>query len=277
DVAVLTLIASAHSQGLGDIDAIAREKAAIFGDLEGIAVGNYDDARVRMALARCRHPIGYGGDAAADYHFYHRRVLDERRTTLRIVGPRGEVATQIGLMGRAGAYACAAAIAVVESMLEMSVSEKNVERSMTGSEGRLLPRRAPSGLLVLDDSYNANPASCASSIDAAREIAAALGRRLILVLGEMRELGDESAEAHRELGRVAAASGAARLIAVGGDARLAVQTADMDARFVETSEQAAHAALSIVEPSDVVLVKGSRGVRTEIVVDALLHAQGAAP
>lgn len=273
DVAVLTLIASAHAQGLGGIDAIAREKTAIFDALEGIAVGNYDDARVRSALARCRHPVGYGGDAAADYHFYHRRVIDERHTTLRIIGARGEVAPQIGLLGRAGAYACAAAIAVVESMLEMSVSARDVERAMTGIEGRLLPRRAPSGLVVLDDSYNANPASCASSIDAAREIAAALGRRLILVLGEMRELGDESPDAHRELGRVAAASGAARLIAVGGDARLIASEAEgLEASFVETSEQAADVALRIVEPSDVVLVKGSRGVRTEVVVNALLGA-----
>ena len=78
---------------------------------------------------------------------------------------------------------------------------------------------------IIDESYNANPASCRASIAAARELATHLGRPLLLVLGEMRELGDGSAEAHRALGEHAAASGARLLIAGSGDARHASERA----------------------------------------------------
>src|SRR6185295_16203017 len=87
-----------------------------------------------------------------------------------------------------------------------------------GGAGRLVPRVFASGLAVIDDSYNANPASTISSIRAAAEIARASQRRLLLVLGEMRELGAESAPGHDDVGRAAAASGAAEVFAIAGDA-----------------------------------------------------------
>jgi UDP-N-acetylmuramoyl-tripeptide--D-alanyl-D-alanine ligase len=138
----------------------------------------------------------------------------------------------------------------------------------------------PSGLAVIDDSYNANPASSGASIRAASEIARATGRRLVLVLGEMRELGPESAAGHDEVGRAAAASGAAELVAVTGDARRIADRAregGLRAAFVETATEAAELVPGIVRPTDLVLVKGSRGVATEKVVHALAVSHEHAP
>jgi UDP-N-acetylmuramoyl-tripeptide--D-alanyl-D-alanine ligase len=274
DVGVLTLIAAAHAEGLGDIDAIAAEKGALFSEVQHVALGNVDDARVRAALSKSERWIGYGESTDADYRIVERRVVDERSARLSIERPSGGMLdAEIALVGRAGALACAAAVAAVEAVLGEPVSSQAVARSMRGLEGRLAVRRAATGPLILDDSYNANPASCASSIEAAREIASALGRRLTLVLGEMRELGPESALAHDELGAVAAASGAAWLLGVEGDARRTAERAasqGMNVRFAEDAEHAASVAVGWVEPDDVVLVKGSRGVRTELVVNALL-------
>jgi UDP-N-acetylmuramoyl-tripeptide--D-alanyl-D-alanine ligase len=135
----------------------------------------------------------------------------------------------------------------------------------------------PDGLVLIDDSYNSNPASCRASLEAAAEVAAHLGRELVLVLGEMRELGAVAESEHRAVGRHAATLGARSLIAVGGLAELVAreaQQAGLHARFVAEAGEGAKLALDEVRPGDVVLVKGSRGVRTERVAQALLAAHG---
>ena len=130
---------------------------------------------------------------------------------------------------------------------------------------------------MIDDSYNANPASSCSSIRAAAEIAVATGRRLILVLGEMRELGASSSEGHDAVGRVAAASGAAQVFAVtGAAARIAARVADAGgiASFIGRVEDAAALLILAVQSGDLVLVKGSRSIGTERLVRALAEAHG---
>jgi UDP-N-acetylmuramoyl-tripeptide--D-alanyl-D-alanine ligase len=277
DVALITLIAAAHAEGLGDLEAIAREKLSLLSALEGLAVGNADDARVAAALARCERRLTYGY-GEADYRIVARQVIDADRSRLRIACPAGELEADIALIGSAGALACAAAVAVVEALLDRQLDASTVTRALAAiaRDGRLHPRHSADGLVVLDDSYNANPASCRASIQAAREIAEALARRLILVLGEMRELGAVSAEAHDELGRLVAESGAALVIAVAGDARRTAEQASragMRAAFCEDAAEAAALAAREVAPDDVVLVKGSRGVRTEQVVTTLLQGE----
>jgi UDP-N-acetylmuramoyl-tripeptide--D-alanyl-D-alanine ligase len=146
--------------------------------------------------------------------------------------------------------------------------------------GRLCAVKAPSGAWVIDDSYNANPASGRSSIETASEIAADLERRLVLVLGEMRELGGESAREHDLLGLAAASSGAALVVAVAGDAQLVAERAreqGIEAHFAADAHAAAELALRHVRAGDVVLVKGSRGVRTELVVKVLMDADSDVP
>jgi UDP-N-acetylmuramoyl-tripeptide--D-alanyl-D-alanine ligase len=146
-----------------------------------------------------------------------------------------------------------------------------------GEPGRLTPLELADGTVVLDDSYNSNPASVKSSLATAREIARARSARLVLVIGEMRELGALAAEQHAEVGGWLAESGAALLVAVMGEAARFVEpakTAGLDAYFAENAEQGLELLLSRLQPKDVVLVKASRGVRAERLVRGLCDAKG---
>ena len=126
---------------------------------------------------------------------------------------------------------------------------------------------------MLDDTYNANPASVLASVRAAQELAAARRGGLVLVVGEMRELGAVSETEHARVGAELGDSGARALIAVGGDAIHYVEPAQaggIEAIFAEDAQSGLELAKSRVEPGDVVLVKASRGIRAERIVNGLL-------
>jgi len=282
EIGVVTLVAAAHTERVGSIEGVAEEKGALFRALPegGVAIGNGDDARVRAQMGRSpakrRHLYGRAIDA--DVRIAERAAvgLDRSRVRVERLG-RGEVEFVTPLVGEAGALASAAAIAVVELGLGGRVDKEMIEAAMAAADvgagaGRLVPRLLSNDVAVIDDSYNANPASMCSSIRAASEIARATGRRLVLVLGEMRELGALEGEGHDEVGRAAAASCAAVVVAVGGAARrIAERAAEGGApsSFSDGVEEAAERARAATAPGDLVLVKGSRSIGTEFIVRAL--------
>lgn len=286
DVAVLTLIGLEHTEGLGSIDAIEVEETALFRGLANTAtaIGNVDDERVRRNLesvASARR-IGYGFDARAEYRVLERSVTERfgSRLTIRRPGAR-DLSFETPLVGRAGAYAWAAALAVGETCVGCPVEPRELEDALaklgSGEPGRLTPLRLENGMIVLDDSYNANPASLTSSVSAAAEMARAAGRRLVLVLGEMRELGDDSPRLHREAGEQLLGCGAELVIGLAGDARWLVEpllTGGVSGAFAEDVESAQRLLSERARSSDVVLVKASRGVRAERIVEGLKAAAG---
>ena len=134
------------------------------------------------------------------------------------------------------------------------------------------------GVTVIDDSYNSSPAALARSLET---LAATPATRRVAVLGEMLELGDLALPLHAQCGRAAASAGVALLVTVGGAPARAMAAAavaaGMDAAGVahaETSDEAAALIEARLAPGDVVLVKGSRGVRTDVVVDHLAAVRG---
>jgi UDP-N-acetylmuramoyl-tripeptide--D-alanyl-D-alanine ligase len=188
------------------------------------------------------------------------------------------------LLGEAGALAVTASLAVAEWAIGRAAKVDELEAALlplaAQGDGRLSLVPLADGTMVIDDSYNANPASMQASLRAAADVAAREKRRLVVVLGEMRELGAVSSHEHDQLGQSVARSGAALVIGVGGDAERVTRAAagaGKSACFAKNAEEAAALALSHVLPGDVVLVKGSRGVATEKVVRALVAARGAAP
>jgi UDP-N-acetylmuramoyl-tripeptide--D-alanyl-D-alanine ligase len=145
--------------------------------------------------------------------------------------------------------------------------------------GRMFPRPRRDGGVVLDDAYNANPASTLASIEAAREIARAEGRGLVLVLGEMYELGDRAAALHDEVARAAAMARPRAVVAVKGLASRyheAAQRYGVTSELVDDAEAAVAAARRLVAPGDLVLVKASHGVGLARVADALADAAAVA-
>jgi UDP-N-acetylmuramyl pentapeptide synthase len=143
------------------------------------------------------------------------------------------------------------------------------------AKGRCVWRQAGS-LAILDDTYNANPASVDAAL--ATLAAGAAGRRRVVVLGDMLELGEVSEAAHREAGRRAVAAGAAELIGVGRHALAAVEAAReaglAESHHATTFEDTVVLLLKRLAPGDALLVKGSRGMRMERVVDALVARFG---
>lgn len=280
DAAVLTLIGIEHSEGLGNLDGIEVEEGAAFRLLPeaAIAVGNADDPRVRRQLgsAGAGRRVGYGFGEGLTVRAVAREVSESGQQRLTLEGRFGRIVLELPLLGEAGAYAALAAVAVLValSLPLPSAAALSAALGRAGEPGRLQAHRLGDGTIVLDDAYNANPASARSSLKAATEVAAGRRARLVLVIGEMRELGALAAREHTELGAAIGASGAALLIAVGGDARLYLDPAragGVDACFADDAEAALVQARSRVKPGDVVLVKASRGVRAERVVRGLVE------
>jgi len=287
DVAVVTLVAAAHVEGVGSIEGVAHEKGALYRALAApdVAIGNGDDDRVMSQRngSSAQTKISYGTREDVDLRIVSRKpegLTASRVKLARRDGSSIEFVTP--LIGEAGAYACAAAVAVAEAICGERMTSPIVEAAFDeadvgGGAGRLLPRQLGQGVIVIDDSYNANPASAAASIRTAAELARTANKRLVLVLGAMYELGVEATNGHDHVGRVAGSSGAAWVFAIAGDAQRIADRAmevGVPSKFFPTSAAAAPSVIEAVRPGDLVLVKGSRGVGTEKIVRELSLALG---
>lgn len=289
DVAVLTRIALEHAAGLGDLDAIEAEEGALLAALGRgrTAIVNGDDERCvrQLAASAVEHRRLYGtGSLHAQRLDYRLRVegvsVDGTRVHIERTSG-GELAALSPLIGLPGAYALTAAVAATEALLGRRLDREELARALTspalGEPGRLTPRELADGSLVLDDTYNSSPASVQSSIRVARELADARGARLLLALGEMRELGALSAAAHRDLGAPIVASRPAFVVAFGGDARAFLEEparAGLPTAFAEDAALALEQVERARQPGDVILVKASRSLRGERIVDGLWARAG---
>ncbi len=290
DIGVLTLIDLEHTEGLGDLAGVEAEEGALFQGLspKSSAVGNADDERVLRQLenARAETKLSYGTVAGADYQVVERQVLQDGQSLIGVERAlptaleRETLRFRSSLPGRAGALGAACALAVSELALGRRLTADELEKALetgVGEEGRLRPIELQDGSLLIDDSYNSNPASVLSSVECAEELAQARNARLILVMGEMRELGSLAAREHDRVGLRLAASGAQYLVAVGGEARRflgATQTRAFKSDFAETASEALRLLKQELQPGDVILVKASRGVHAERVVDGLIQEKG---
>ncbi len=193
------------------------------------------------------------------------------------------------LLGAAFAANVGAALAGALALLGRPASAAELEAvaaalgTVEAVPGRMRPLTIGPNA-VLDDGYNSNPRSAAAALETARELAAGRGARWIAALGDMLELGAFAAAAHDELLAAAEAAGAARLILVGPElaqaldrARGAGRALPIPCSWFATSEAAAAALDALLEPGDLLLVKGSRGVRMERLIEHLERAAGGAP
>ncbi|MGI8560237.1 MAG: UDP-N-acetylmuramoyl-tripeptide--D-alanyl-D-alanine ligase [Luteimonas sp.] len=273
-VALVNNVAPAHLERMGDLAGVADTKGAIYDALpaDGVAVVNVDDAfaadferRVRDGHPR-RQVVRFGLGAGADVTARD-IVLHEGGADFLLVTPEGEVQVASPLPGR---HNVANALAAASLALACGAGCDDIVAGLGDSRpvaGRLVRHRLANGATLIDDSYNANPASLAAAIDL---LAAMAGERW-LVLGDMRELGPEAEALHADAGRHAKAAGLARLYAIGPLSACAAG-AFGEGGFVFAS----HDALAQVLHGDMhtmvcVLVKGSRGSAMDRIVSALLE------
>ena len=264
DVAVLTLIELEHSEGLGGLDGIEREEGSALLDVK-LAIGNGDDARVRRQLRRAGAHLSYGFGERCDYRARALTVSADGRTTFEVARPTG-VALRVAAPrpGKPVVYAALAALAVAEYCSGSALSAAELEASLCAESaqqaGRLKLVRLAGGVLVLDDSYNANPISMTHGL---RILAQRQAARRVAILGSMVELGGQSALYHREIGELARQC-ADLVIGVGEDARLY----DGDHWF-PTAEALIDNLDRHIGDGDAVLVKGSHSVGLHKIVSRL--------
>src|ERR1700758_4391780 len=277
DVGVVTRVAPAHLEFFSSVDEIAEAKRELVEGLNGrdsTAVLNADDVRVAAfgAFAPGR-VLTYGIEKAA---FFMATEIEDRGalgSAFDCVSPEGRVRLELAVPGRhavANALAALAAASVWGIGAAEAQSVFNTLRA-PAMRGELL--RFSNGAALINDSYNSSPAA----LQAMTELLAATPnfQRRILVAGEMRELGTSSSQLHREAGQFAAKTGKVDwVIGVAGDASQIVEGAvgaglpRAHTRFCAAPPEAAHFLETLVAPGDLLLVKGSRGVKMEQIVDA---------
>jgi UDP-N-acetylmuramoyl-tripeptide--D-alanyl-D-alanine ligase len=275
-VGVVTVVASAHTEFFGSLDGVQAEKSALVAAIPagGAVVLNADDPRViamrRQSAARV---VTFGVEQPADVRAAAIEA-DARglRFTLGVGGERRPVATAF-----AGAHNAINALAAAGAGVALGLSIDAVADGLARARpamGRCVWRGA-GRLRILDDTYNANPASVRAAL---ATLASAGEARRIVVLGDMLELGEASEAAHREAGRLVAGSGAAEFVGVGPRALAAVEAARAaglaESHHALTFEDTVALLLKRLAPGDAVLVKGSRGMRMERVADALVARFG---
>ncbi|MEP6634690.1 MAG: UDP-N-acetylmuramoyl-tripeptide--D-alanyl-D-alanine ligase [Luteimonas sp.] len=279
DVALVNNIAPAHLERMGNLLGVADTKAAIYDALpaDGVAVINADDAFAPYFAERAhgRRLIRFGLDASADVDAKDVR-LDGAHARFTLRTPQGSADVVLPLPGRHNvANALAAASLAMAADIALDVITAGLAAAAPVA-GRLIAHELDNGVLLIDDSYNANP----GSLNAAIDTLAATGGESWLVLGDMRELGADAIALHAEAGRRAKAAGIARLYALGALSAAAAESFGEGARHFD-----AHARLADALRADLrrdardglrVLVKGSRGSAMDRVVDALLSGEGAA-
>jgi UDP-N-acetylmuramoyl-tripeptide--D-alanyl-D-alanine ligase len=275
-VAAVLNVGPAHIGEFGSIDAIAAAKGELVEALRpgGLAVLNADDPRVAAMAVRTQARVVLVGEAeTADVRAVEVRLDERGRPGYQLVTAAGAVPVRLGLIGRhqVGNSLTAAAIGLA---MGLSLAETGVA---LGELRPLSTRRMdvfdrPDGVTVIDDSYNANPASVEAALRAL--IAMSKGRRTVAVLGYLAELGAHERAGHEAAGRLAAELGVDRLVVVGQPAagmhHGAQSSADWGGVSVLVADQdgAVDWLRGQLRTSDVVLVKGSR-YRTWQVADAL--------
>ncbi len=280
-VGVVTNVGPVHLEGVGGLAGVAAAKAELFDGIApgGTAVLNADDPATPDLAARWRGSrVSFGLSPAADVRADQVEYAAQETLFTLVLADGGRARVRLPWPGehnlRNALAAAAAAHCLGAGCAEIGAGLLRARRSPMRFEVGTLP----SGVTLVNDAYNANPASMRASLAAFAQLPAA--PRRALVLGDMLELGSAAAEEHRELGRVAAQTAPALLLAVGAFAEsvaAGARAGGLGPSAIATApdvEAAAPVLAGWLRPGDLVLLKGSRGVRLERLLEHLRAAGG---
>lgn len=273
--AVATNAQRAHLEGMGHLDGVAHEKGSIYGGLQddGVAAipGDSPYAALWHEMAKHHRVLSYGEGGQFDVQ----GEIVQRGLEMELRLSTGVQVAQIALQvpGRHNGRNALAAAAV---SLAAGVSFSSVVTGLTafaGVKGRLQKRTLPNDMVLLDDTYNANPDSVRAGIDV---LAGTIGRK-ILVLGDMGEIGDASAQYHDEIGGYAKSQGVDFMFCMGDASQVACRSFGGGAQHFRQPENLLAALRKTLTRGATVLVKGSRFMRMERISDGLIEALSAEP
>lgn len=278
DVAVITNAGPAHLEGFGDLQGVAKAKGELISGLtsEGVAVLNADDPQMGLwrELAGSRRVITFGIEHPADVTVGPQpieTVWDRSgfHNRCRVDTPEGSFDIELRLAGRHNLQNALAAIAAAQVVGATAEEIQQGLASLRTVKGRLQSLPGWQGCRLIDDSYNANPASVRAAIDV---LATAVGRQW-LILGDLAELGPAAESELHAIGQYATAKGIDRLWSLGGLSQSAAEAFSGNARHFHDLSMLIEAVKSEVVAGDTLLVKGSRGAGMERVVEALAEGE----
>lgn len=280
-IGVVLNVGSAHVGEFGSREGIAKTKGELVEALppDGVAVLNLDDPLVAAMASRTKARVVFVGESpSAQVRAENITVDDEARASFRLITPAGEADVKLPLHGEhhVGNALSAAAVA-----LELGVSPSDIAARLSALERRSARRMEvvtrEDGVTILNDSFNANPESMRAGLKALAAMTRDTGRRSWAVLGVMGELGEDSVNAHDEIGRLVVRLNINKLVVIGPEAAAMHQGAFQEGSWGEEStlvpdvEAAAALLHDQLRPGDVVLVKASKAAGLWRVAEALLE------
>jgi len=280
-IAAVVNVGTAHMSEFGTRETIAQAKGEILEALpeDGVAVLNADDELVRGMGERTKARVVTFG-STGDVGWTDEAYDDLGRPTATFRRDGVEIRQSLQQMGRHQlTNAAAAAAMAVAAGIDFTDAVTALGEAVSLSRWRMELHERADGVVIINDAYNANPASMSAALDTLAGISERSGQRTVAVLGEMKELGDSSADAHTETGEYAATLGVDVLLVIGEPASAMVDGAAKVTSWSGTAVSVEDRAAALawlrenVAAGDVVLVKASRGAALELVADGLLEEE----
>jgi UDP-N-acetylmuramoyl-tripeptide--D-alanyl-D-alanine ligase len=277
DVGLITNVGRAHIEGVGSIEGVARAKVELLEKMSprALAILNGDDRILMQAAAAFRKkPITFGQGLQNPVRAEKIRNLGPEGFSFDIHWEGKSFSVRLRVPGFQNVYNALAAAAIA---LSMNLSTDRIQEGLGGFEGikgrfKVVP--LPDGSILIDDTYNSNPSSLRAALESLRALAPQ-GRKVIVGLGEMLELGDETVPGHVEAGEMVAQAGADWFVALGDHAPEMIRGAlhkgyPMErAIHVKDHQEMGAKILEVMKPGDLVLLKASRRTGLDRVADRL--------
>lgn len=266
DIAVITNAGASHLEGVGDLQGVARAKGEIFNGLSstGMAILNRDDTFYPYWCTLAKNHLSFGFDKQADVHA--EVTIQNQKQILQIKTPQGNLEVTLPLLGKHNA---ANALAATAAALAAGISLADIQRgleSVMPASGRMQVHTTPLGVTLIDDTYNANPLS----LQAAVETLANFKGKKIIVLGDMKELGENAAELHKAAGVTMRAAGIDVLFTLGELTANTAQGFGNEAQHFHEANALITALKPHLNQTTTILVKGSRSMHMEKVIAGLV-------
>ncbi|TDR37954.1 UDP-N-acetylmuramoylalanyl-D-glutamyl-2,6-diaminopimelate--D-alanyl-D-alanine ligase [Aquamicrobium defluvii] len=281
-VAIVTLVAAAHLGFFRDLDEIAAAKAEIFEGIEpgGAALINRDDPRANLLGKMAReagveHVLGFGEHQRSTYRLIN-CVLNADHSTMTARIGRREVVARVGAPGRhmvQNALAVLGAADLVGADIDRVALALGDLPAQQGRGRRHILVHGGGSFTLIDESYNANPASMKAALDLLDATPAEGEGRRIAVLGDMLELGEQSEQLHAGLAELVVGTGISHVLLGGPHMKALAEVLPSDVAVVHRDEadDLARLLIETVQPGDVVMVKSSKGIGFSRIVEALLN------
>lgn len=278
-IGLITNIAKAHIEGLGDIHGVARAKAELIEKISPdhqIILNGDDDLLLKTTYSYQRKTMTFGLGPQNDIRAANIENQGLKGTTFTLLYHETKMPIKLRVPGAQNMINALAASAIA---LSMEVPWPHIVEGLydyEGIKGRFKPYSLKNGVTLVDDTYNSNPYSLRAALKAIKDMKPKKGRTIIC-LGQMSELGKETSPAHREAGALVASIGAEYLLIIGESASEVLEGALKNgfpsgrAKTVSTHQEMAQEIKEIIKPDDLILLKGSRIMELEKVSKLLLE------